>query len=126
MMKFVSGLKNVTNSIILSFGNMRRLFYAVVPPSVDSMEELCLEGYQDALRFLKLSGLIRCEDCKTVTKVDCLGCREEEEKAQRSDLPEAMKQVFEEARKVEEAADGLFSWLPRPIEIEDPFMCLLT
>ena len=53
--KFLSGLKNVTNSMILSFGNMRRLFYAVVPPSVDSMEELCLEGYQDALRFLKLS-----------------------------------------------------------------------
>ena len=126
MMKFVSGLKNVTNSIILSFGNMRRLFYAVVPPSVDSMEELCLEGYQDALRFLKLSGLIRCEDCKTVTREDCLGCREEEEKAEKSDLPESMRQVFEEARKVEEAAGGLFSWFLRPIEFEDPFMCLLT
>ena len=116
----------MTNSFILSFGNMRRLFYAVVPPSVDSMEGLCLEGYQDALRFLKLSGLVRCEHCKTVTRVGCPGCREVEEKAEKSDLPEAMKQVFEEARKVEEAAGGLFSWLLRPIEIEDPFMCLLT
>ena len=126
MMKFVSGLKNVTNSIILSFGNMRRLFYAVVPPSVDSMEELCLEGYQDALRFLKLSGLIRCADCRTVTKVDCPACREVEEEAEKSELPEPLRRVFEEARNVEAAADGIFSWFMRPIEIEDPFMCLLT
>ena len=125
-MKFFSGLKNATNSIILSFGNMRRLFYAVVPPSVDSMEELCLEGYQDALRFLKLSRLIRCADCKTLTKVDCPGCREVEEEAEKSELPKAMRQVFEEARNVEAAAGGLFSWFMRPIEIEDPFMCLLT
>ena len=134
----VTGLTNVTNSIILSFGNMRRLFHAVVPPSVDSMEELCLEGYQDALRFLKISGLLRCADCKTVTRVDCATCRQVEEEAEKSHLPESVRQVFEEARETEAAADGLFSWFIRPIEMsfewflppiecsEDPFMCLLT
>ena len=62
------GLTNVTNSILLSFGNLRRLFYAVVPPSIDSMEEFYLAGYQDTLQFLKLSGLIQCEECKTLTE----------------------------------------------------------
>ena len=88
-----------------------------------------MEGYQDALRFLKLSGLIRCTDCKTVmtsSRVDCPGCLEVEEQAEKSELPMGLRQVFEEARVVEAAADGIFSWLMRPIEIEDPFMCLLT
>ena len=123
MMKFVSGLKNVTNSIILSFGNMRRLFYAVVPPSVDSMEELCLEGYQDALRFLKLSGLIKCEECKTLTKEDyktlpkedCAKCKELEKQAEDSNLPESLRQVFQEARQSEASAGGFLSGLIQTI-----------
>ena len=122
-MKFVSGLKNVTNSMILSFGNMRRLFYAVVPPSVDSMEELCLEGYQDALRFLKLSGLIKCEECKTLTKEDyktlpkedCAKCKELEKQAEDSNLPESLRQVFQEARQSEASAGGFLSGLIQTI-----------
>ena len=99
---FTPGLTNVTNSILLSFGNLRRLFYAVVPPSIDSMEEICLAGYQDALQFLRLSGLIQCKECKTLTKEDyktltkedCAKCKQLEKQAEDSKLPESLRQVF--------------------------------
>ena len=72
-----------TPGLTLTFGNLRRLFYAVVPPSIDSMEEFYLAGYQDTLQFLKHSGLIKCEECKTMTeeeyktlpKEDCAKCK---------------------------------------------------
>ena len=118
---FTPGLTNVTNSILLSFGNLRRLFYAVVPPSIDSMEEICLAGYQDALQFLKLSGLIQCEECKTkegyktLTKEDCARCKELEKQAEDSNLPESLRQVFQEARQSEASTSGFLSRLIRPI-----------
>lgn len=121
---FTPGLTNVTNSILLSFGNLRRLFYAVVPPSIDSMEEICLAGYQDALQFLKLSGLIQCkecktltkEDCKTLPKEDCTKCKELEKQAEDSNLPESLRQVFQEARQSETTTGGFLSQLTQPIK----------
>ena len=120
---FTPGLTNVTNSILLSFGNLRRLFYAVVPPSIDSMEQTCLAGYQDALQFLKLSGLIQCEECKTLTKEDyktltkkdCARCKELEKQTEDSNLPESLRQVFQEARQSEASAGGFLSGLIQTI-----------
>ena len=120
---FTPGLTNVTNSILLSFGNLRRLFYAVVPPSIDSMEEICLAGYQDALQFLKLSGLIQCKECKTLTKEDyktlpkedCTKCKELEKQAEDSNLPESLRQVFQEARQSEATTSGFLSGLIQSI-----------
>ena len=120
---FTPGLTNVTNSILLSFGNLRRLFYAVVPPSIDTMEETYLEGYQDALQFLKLRGLIQCEECKTLTKEDyktltkkdCAKCKELEKQAEDSKLPESLRQVFQEARQSEATTSGFLSQLIQSI-----------
>ena len=57
-----------TPGLTLTLGNLRRLFYAVVPPSIDSLEKFYMAGYQDTFQFLKLSGLIKCEECKTLTE----------------------------------------------------------
>ena len=112
-----------TPGLTLTFGNLRRLFYAVVPPSIDSMEEICLAGYQDALQFLKLSGLIQCEECKTLTKEDyktltkedCAKCKELEKQAEDSKLPESLRQVFQEARQSEATTGGFLSQLIQSI-----------
>ena len=118
---FTPGLTNVTNSILLSFGNLRRLFYAVVPPSIDSMEEICLAGYQDALQFLKLSGLIQCEECKTkedyntLPKENCAKCKELEKQADESNLPESLRQVFQRARQSVVTTSGFLSELIQTI-----------
>ena len=112
-----------TPGLTLTFGNLRRLFYAVVPPSIDTMEETYLEGYRDTLQFLKLSGLIQCEECKTLKKEDyethpkedCAKCKELERQAEDSKLPESLRQVFQEARQSEASAGGFLSWLIRPI-----------
>ena len=109
--------------LTLTFGNLRRLFYAVVPPSIDLMEEIYLEGYQDALQFLKLSGLIQCEECKTLTKEDyktltkedCAKCKELEKQAEDSNLPESLRQVFQEARQSEATDSGFLSQLIQTI-----------
>ena len=112
-----------TPGLTLTFGNLRRLFYAVVPPSIDTMEETYLEGYRDTLQFLKLRGLIQCEECKTLTKEDyktlakkdCAKCKELEKQAEDSKLPESLRQVFQEAKQSEASAGGFLSWLIRPI-----------
>ena len=109
--------------LTLTFGNLRRLFYAVVPPSIDSMEEFYLAGYQDTVRFLKLSGLIQCEECKTLTeeecntltKEDCAKCKELEKQAEDSNLPESLRQVFQEARQSEATTSGFLSELIQTI-----------
>ena len=118
---FTPGLTNVTNSILLSFGNLRRLFYAVVPPSIDWMEEFYLAGFQDTLQFLKLSGLIQCEECKTkvdyktLTKEDCAKCKELEKQVEDSNLTESLRQVFQEARQSEATTGGFLSQLIQSI-----------
>ena len=112
-----------TPGLTLTFGNLRRLFYAVVPPSIDSMEEFYLAGFQDTLQFLKLSGLIQCEECKTLTeedyktlpKEDCAKCKELEKQAEDSNLPESLRQVFQEARQSEASAGGFLSRLIQTI-----------
>ena len=112
-----------TPGLTLTFGNLRRLFYAVVPPSIDTMEEFYLAGYQDTLQFLKLSGLIKCEECKTLTeeeyktptKEDCARCKELEKQAEDSNLPESLRQVFQEARQSEATTSGFLSRLIQTI-----------
>ena len=95
----------------------------MVPPSIDLMEEIYLEGYQDALQFLKLSGLIQCEECKTLTKEDykaltkedCAKCKELEKRAEDSNLPESLRQVFQEARQSAANASCFLSGLIQSI-----------
>ena len=112
-----------TPGLTLTFGNLRRLFYAVVPPSIDSLEKFYLAGFQDTLQFLKLSGLIQCEECKTLTKEDyktltkedCAKCKEIEKQAEDSNLPESLRQVFQEARQSEATTSGFLSELIQTI-----------
>ena len=107
----------------MTFGNLRRLFYAVVPPSIDSLEKFYLAGFQDTLQFLKLSGLIQCEECKTLTKEDyktltkedCAKCKQLEKQAEDSKLPESLRQVFQEARQSEATTSGFLSKLIQTI-----------
>ena len=88
-----------TPGLTLTFGNLKRLFYAVVPPSIDTMEETYLEGYRDTFKFLKLRGLIQCKECKTLTKEDyktlakkdCAKCKELEKQAEDYKLPESLR-----------------------------------
>ena len=113
-----------TPGLTLTFGNLRRLFYAVVPPSIDTMEETYLEGYRDTFKFLKLRGLIQCKECKTLTKEDyktltkedCAKCKELEKQAEDSNLPESLRQVFQEARQSEATTSGFLSQLTQPIK----------
>ena len=87
------------------------------------MEETCLAGHQDVLLFLKLSGLIQCEECKTLTeedyktlpKEDCAKCKELEKQAEDSNLPESLRQVFQEARQSEATTSGFLSELIQTI-----------
>ena len=82
-----------------------------------------MAGFQDTFQFLKLSGLIKCEECKTLTeeeckalsKEDCAKCKELEKKADESDLPESLRQVFQEARQSEASAGGFLSGLIQTI-----------
>ena len=112
-----------TPGLTLTFGNLKRLFYAVVPPSIDTMEETYLEGYRDTFKFLKLRGLIQCEECKTLTKEDyktltkedCAKCKELEKQAEDSKLPESLRQVFQEARQSEATTSGFLSKLIQTI-----------
>ena len=112
-----------TPGLTLTFGNLRRLFYAVVPPSIDSLEKFYLAGFQDTLQFLKLSGLIQCEECKTLTKEDyktltkedCAKCKQLEKQAEDSKLPESLSQVFQEARQSEATSGGFLSRLIQTI-----------
>ena len=112
-----------TPGLTLTFGNLRRLFYAVVPPSIDSLEKFYLAGFQDTLQFLKLSGLIQCEECKTLTKEDyktltkedCAKCKQLEKQAEDSKLPESLRQVFQEARQSEATTSGFLSKLIQTI-----------
>ena len=84
---------------------------------------ICLEGYQDALQFLRLSGLIQCKECKTLTKEDyktltkedCAKCKELEKQAEDSKLPESLRQVFQEARQSEATTSSFLSWLIQQI-----------
>ncbi|XP_063164337.1 patatin-like phospholipase domain-containing protein 2 [Candoia aspera] len=68
---------NLTNtSIQLSLGNMYRLIQALFPPEPQVLAELCEQGYSDALRFLKESGLLQ-ESVSTdlaLTRQDHQGC----------------------------------------------------
>ena len=94
-----------------------------MPPSIDSLEKFYLAGFQDTLQFLKLSGLIQCEECKTLTKEDyktltkedCAKCKELEKQAEDSNLPESLRQVFQEARQSEASAGGFLSGLIQTI-----------
>ena len=112
-----------TPGFTLTLGNLRRLFYAVVPPSIDSLEKFYQAGFQDTFQFLKLSGLIKCEECKTLTKEEykaltkenCAKCKELEKKAQDSKLPESLRQVFQEARQSEASTRGFLSGLIKTI-----------
>ena len=112
-----------TPGLTLTFGNLRRLFSAVVPPSIDSLEKFYLAGYQDTLQFLKLRGLIQCEECKTLakedydtlTKEDCAKCKEIEKQAEDSKMPESLRQVFQEARQSEATTSSFLSWLIQQI-----------
>ena len=110
-----------TPGLTLTLGNLRRLFYTVVPPSIDILEETCHAGYRDTLQYLKLIGLIQCEECKTkedyktLPKEDCAKCKELEKQAEDSKLPESLRQVFQEARQSEATTSGFLSRLIRPI-----------
>ena len=111
-----------TPGLTLTLGNLRRLFYAVVPPSIDSLEKFYMAGYEDTFQFLKLNGLIKCEECKTLTKEeckaltkDCAKCKELEKKAEGSKLPESLRQVFQEARQSEASTRGFLSGLIQTI-----------
>ena len=111
-----------TPGLTLTLGNLRRLFYAVVPPSIDSLEKFYMAGYEDTFQFLKLNGLIKCEECKTLTEEeckaltkDCAKCKELEKKAEDSKLPESLRQVFQEARQSEATTSGFLSELIQTI-----------
>ena len=110
-----------TPGLTLTLGNLRRLFYTVVPPSIDILEETCHAGYRDTLQYLKLIGLIQCEECKTkedyktLTKEDCAKCKQLEKQAEDSKLPESLRQVFQEARQSEATTSGFLSKLIQTI-----------
>ena len=105
-----------------------------MPPSINLMEETCHAGYRDTFQFLKLSGLIQCEECKTLTeedykthpKEDCARCKELEEQAEDSNLPESLRQVFEEARQSEASASGFLSRLIQSIRSSMAWLLTLS
>jgi hypothetical protein len=58
------GPANSSNSFTLTKGNSMKLINAVVPPGVEGMEQLCSQGYSDAMRFLTNGRYIRCRRCR--------------------------------------------------------------
>ncbi|XP_077575838.1 patatin-like phospholipase domain-containing protein 4 [Stigmatopora nigra] len=51
-------LKLANMNIMFSIENIKRLNQALFPPPTNGMESLCQEGFDDAMRFLKMEGWI--------------------------------------------------------------------
>ena len=92
------GPTNSNNSFSLSKENSMKLINAVVPPGVEGMEQLCSQGFQDAMRFLTMGNHIKCEGCREGKKSEeCSMCKIIIEEAATKTLPMEITEVFEEA-----------------------------
>lgn len=107
-LKIPHGPTNSSNSFHFSRDNSRKLINAVVPPNTEGMEQLCLQGYQDATRFLIAENHIKCGQCQNPrdTNSDCALCSAIKEEAATKTLPQEIKDVFIEAQATKKTDAG--------------------
>ncbi|GFS91474.1 patanin-like phospholipase domain-containing protein atgl-1 [Nephila pilipes] len=60
---FLKSLTLSNTSIGLTSSNMYMLFRVLFPASPDIQKDICQRGYNDALRYLRDTGLLQCSNC---------------------------------------------------------------
>ncbi|XP_042908193.1 patatin-like phospholipase domain-containing protein 4 isoform X2 [Parasteatoda tepidariorum] len=72
---FLKAFTLSNTSIGLSPKNMYMLFRVLFPAAPEIQKEICQQGFDDALRFLRDNGLVPCPDCQGSGKPDHLSCK---------------------------------------------------
>ncbi|XP_020278983.1 patatin-like phospholipase domain-containing protein 2 isoform X2 [Pseudomyrmex gracilis] len=116
---------NVSNtSIELSKENIYRFARIIFPPRVETLSNMCKQGFDDALRFLHRNNLLNCTRCLAVQSTftvqetiddsmeydpECVECKMHRQEALVSKMPETIMTIFQDA--IDSANKGLVNWL---------------
>ncbi|KAG8194303.1 hypothetical protein JTE90_004531 [Oedothorax gibbosus] len=93
---FLKSLTLSNTSIGLTAKNMKMLFRVLFPASPDIQKDICQQGYNDALRFLRDKGLLNCEDCVAKdTNSGHAGCKSPEDEIPFEITNEIQKAILE-------------------------------
>lgn len=118
---------NLANtSIEVSKQNIYRFARILYPPKPEILTKMCMQGFEDALRFLQTNNLIRCahyiavestflcsskfdDTAETEHDPECSDCLIQRQEAVGATLPDSIKSIFQEA--VDAANKGIINWL---------------
>lgn len=118
---------NLANtSIEVSKQNIYRFARILYPPKPEILTKMCMQGFEDALRFLQSNNLIRCahyiaiestflcsskfdDTAETEHDPECKDCLVQRQEAVGATLPDSIKSIFQEA--VDAANKGIINWL---------------
>uniref|UniRef100_A0A1B6BZU4 triacylglycerol lipase n=2 Tax=Clastoptera arizonana TaxID=38151 RepID=A0A1B6BZU4_9HEMI len=116
-------------SIEVSKQNVHRIIRILYPPKPEVLTKMCMQGFEDTLRFLHNNNMIKCAQYIAVestflvsSKLDddteeiehdpeCKDCLRQRQEAIGATLPESVRAIFQEA--VDAANKGLVNWLFR-------------
>jgi len=106
-------------SINISSDNVRKLGDAIIPPNTRKMKEICSQGFQDAMRYLQICKMIRCQNCLDLVSLDvfkdlsdsCDMCENLRKSAKQEVLPEEIEKVFDDIGELEDQRKGLGSMI---------------
>ncbi|XP_011645160.1 patatin-like phospholipase domain-containing protein 3 isoform X2 [Pogonomyrmex barbatus] len=116
---------NLANtSIELSKQNIYRLTKILFPPKIETLSNMCKQGFDDALRFLHRNNLLNCTRCLAVQSTyvvqetiddsmeydpECVECKMHRQEALVANMPETMMTIFQDA--IDSTNKGLVNWL---------------
>ncbi|KAG8192376.1 hypothetical protein JTE90_029103 [Oedothorax gibbosus] len=120
---------NLANtSIAVSPGNIYRIYRILFPPKPEILNQMCQQGFDDALKFLQRKSIITCTRCLGIQSVvqlqepefdthlqhtydDCADCRYKRQMASLGSLPEAVVDAIQDA--CDQVNKGIVNWLYR-------------
>lgn len=118
---------NVANtSIEVSKQNIYRFARILYPPKPEILTKMCMQGFEDALRFLQSNNLIRCAHYIAIESTflvsskfddtaeiehdpECKDCQLQRQEAIGATLPDSIKSIFQDA--IDAANKGIINWL---------------
>jgi len=105
-------------SVNLSSDNVRKLGDAIIPPNSKKMKEICSQGFDDAMKYLQICKMIRCQNCLdlpsdvfTDLSDSCDKCETLRKTANQEALPEEIEKVFDDIAEMEDKRKGLGSMI---------------
>jgi len=106
-------------SVNISTDNVRKLGDAIIPPNTRKMKEICSQGFLDAMRYLQICKMIRCQNCLDLVSLDvfkdlsdsCDMCENLRKSAKQEVLPEEIEKVFDDIGELEDQRKGLGSMI---------------